>query len=1332
MESKATNFNSFVESKVDERTGLFSTQIELFNGSANSLLGPNPNIVLQYDPLNSNTEYAYGKGWYIPITMVDFKNRKLILSSGESYKFKSSLFTQEDLLDRKQKTFTLKRNTENNYEITHQGGLKEILVHDSDNNYYLKRQITPGGKYVEYTWGIQIANYRYLTEVKDMFGSVLLKLSYQLGSKIDVVKYPGTEFESSMQLSISNKLLFKSTLNNQPNKFYIYAYDTAKTDFNFLNKITGPFGLFTEITYQYDTSGHQLPNGAGITHFPRVVLASSGKVGEYPLNKTSVNYKYSRTNYFGYGGNSVQWDSDYDHSYRQNPDYTYYTIITDINSGRKLTNTYNRFHLPIKRLEEVVEQDKTMKIENVMDYHDNKNGTNFTQQPPFFQQAKTVQTIYSEVSLKDNKVLSEKTEVISYDKYDDYGNLLQFTNKDGAVTTYEYYPYTGETLNGEVLCPPNGYEIVDKIKSTTIIPSLNSDYKDELGSYSLITYTNINAWSKDLTGNDIQVVSSKKLAEASYSIKGDIKTLITSTTNEYYNFNLNAMKTEQDKLIGGLLWKTIDQFKDIKNLTYYEYMFEANSFTNNIYTTPHFDGVNINTNATVKTVFNSDSILGVNTSEATHAYYNGQEYVSYSLQKIDNKAFITTNESIDAEGKSITATQKYDFTQTDGFAIVFTDNNGNISEDIYNYQGVLSQTYITYVGGERLLVQDNKYDSELRLIGTTKYDYIDNAEIFDAKGNLKVGSQAIQRTTDVLYDFHDQVKEQIDNNNNFSANITLNNYIDNTQITKMGKDSPLAYSKTLFNIMQQPIEESFYSGNNDLLYTVYKKYDTLYRLREIILPAVLFEENTTKLGRKQYLEYDDLGRLYRTTAGLIDNANNFIEDSKIVTETTFWPESPNALLNTLKVDGVLVLEKTYDIHMRESSSQTGNLKYTLEYNSAMSPVEKITQPNNAIIKMTYDPYQHFIQTESIVTGGNQPDYKVQISDFDINYKPHKVESFSGGSLITKKVFEYDQASEVLTKATISYPNKVDRNITYDYSKTKGSTVGMKDAFDKNIKYTFYDDGKIKSQSYNNMTTDFTYNEYDMVSLETINLPDGKSMFKEYAYDDFLRVTSITYQQPDKVTFVENIFDNVLGKLSSKKTSINGTLVLQEDYKYTYTDTLYSVTYSGDQNYFPQDEYSNIITKEVYVHNKLNNLLQVDTLFTTGEINTANYSYSSEHFAQVVRITNTLDRCYPSEINLQYNELGQVIFDGKNHITYNNLGQVSSINDKQVIYDETGQIINIADKYFYYNGSTLLNEDNSANDIGYSSNSSYHISDVNQTESYKLYKRDTKNTNLEEE
>ena len=135
MESKATNFNSFVESKVDERTGLFSSQIELFSGSANALLGPNPKLILQYDPLNSNTEYLYGKGWYIGITMIDFKNRKLILSTGESYKFDSSLNTEEDLIDRKSKTFTLNKNPEGAYEIIHQGGLKEILVHDDDQNY---------------------------------------------------------------------------------------------------------------------------------------------------------------------------------------------------------------------------------------------------------------------------------------------------------------------------------------------------------------------------------------------------------------------------------------------------------------------------------------------------------------------------------------------------------------------------------------------------------------------------------------------------------------------------------------------------------------------------------------------------------------------------------------------------------------------------------------------------------------------------------------------------------------------------------------------------------------------------------------------------------------------------------------------------------------------------------------------------------------------------------------------------------------------------------------------------------------------------------------------
>ena len=219
----------------------------------------------------------------------------------------------------------------------------------------------------------------------------------------------------------------------------MYEYDTNHKEFNFLNKITGPFGFLTEIDYEYDSSGHRLPAGADIKYFPRVLLAHSGDSNKRN-NRNSTHYEYSTTNYFGYGGNEVESEEDYDHSYRQEPTYKYSTTVTDKSSDRIIKHTYNRFHLEINKREEVVVDGKNMVIENITDYHDNKTGNNFNAQPPYFQQAKSIVTKHTELRLDNVKILREKTEVITYDKYDDYGNLLKFTNKDGAVTLYEYYP----------------------------------------------------------------------------------------------------------------------------------------------------------------------------------------------------------------------------------------------------------------------------------------------------------------------------------------------------------------------------------------------------------------------------------------------------------------------------------------------------------------------------------------------------------------------------------------------------------------------------------------------------------------------------------------------------------------------------------------------------------------------------------------------------------------------------------------------------------------------------------------------------------------------------
>ena len=85
IHSNATNFQSFLQSGVDPRTGQYTLAIKLPTLAGNDLIGPQLPLQLAFSPLNDQ-DSGFGKGWSLGLTQYVPGSHMLTLHSGETFK----------------------------------------------------------------------------------------------------------------------------------------------------------------------------------------------------------------------------------------------------------------------------------------------------------------------------------------------------------------------------------------------------------------------------------------------------------------------------------------------------------------------------------------------------------------------------------------------------------------------------------------------------------------------------------------------------------------------------------------------------------------------------------------------------------------------------------------------------------------------------------------------------------------------------------------------------------------------------------------------------------------------------------------------------------------------------------------------------------------------------------------------------------------------------------------------------------------------------------------------------------------------------------------------
>lgn len=453
--TQAENFVDATAGGVDPRTGLYSYKIEIGQLNANAAIGPQLPLVLQYDPLDSDN-YGYGVGVSIPITYYDKQNRKLLLSTGESYDVAERNNT---LVFSQGKNISVKAEILSDaYKITHKNGMVELLTspNRAGNIKATEQIISPTGRVMNLSWELNGA-IRRLTSVRDETNELLTVKYSSTGGQVTFTVWPGTTEAYSVTLLLSNQYLTKVSNNAlTPSAEWQLSYDSNKL----LTRVVSPTGLVDVATY--NANGHRFPSGGPSIRQPYVAAFRQSEISGRLI--TSKRYVYSDNNYLGYGGSNQQsWDSNSDYLYGILNSYSYWSREIDVDAAGndlQLTErTYSNYHLLVAEKTQLA--GSSCSILKEIEYYALK-GTAFSEQPAIYQFPKNTTVTYTDLSLPAGQ---QSRKEMTATEYDSAGNPLREIAADGTVTETTWYSAAGETG-----CPaePNGF--VRFMKSLTVTP----------------------------------------------------------------------------------------------------------------------------------------------------------------------------------------------------------------------------------------------------------------------------------------------------------------------------------------------------------------------------------------------------------------------------------------------------------------------------------------------------------------------------------------------------------------------------------------------------------------------------------------------------------------------------------------------------------------------------------------------------------------------------------------------------------------------------------------------------------------------------------------------
>ena len=385
VSSNALNFLSFMQHRVDPRTGLYTLSIDLPELKANALSGPNAPLQLRYSPLNT-VDSGFGIGWNLSLSQFTPDDSIIALHTGETFKVTGTGDgTQPPIKEKKLDSFHFHIDGTDSYRVVHKTGLVEHLKTGGSSTQRVALPTTiygPSGHGISLTY-VGFNGGQRLSSVRDSRGELLRILRDDYSVKFLLPPFDDQP-ESRFVMNLTGGRATEIVMPTVEQASWRFKYEVIR-GITCIKEVETPLGGHETLDYQ-DT-GHPFPGGTGRLNLPRVTRHRVDPGSGQPIMETG--YRYTAHNFLGAGA-SISWDNDgLDNLYKVSHTYDYGSTTEQRVGGETVSTverTYNRFHL---LTEETTTQNQCVKRMLTTYYAEDKP---FEQQPAQFQLPKTIET----------------------------------------------------------------------------------------------------------------------------------------------------------------------------------------------------------------------------------------------------------------------------------------------------------------------------------------------------------------------------------------------------------------------------------------------------------------------------------------------------------------------------------------------------------------------------------------------------------------------------------------------------------------------------------------------------------------------------------------------------------------------------------------------------------------------------------------------------------------------------------------------------------------------------------------------------------------------------
>ncbi|RII76149.1 RHS repeat domain-containing protein [Pseudomonas monteilii] len=1266
VHSNATNFRSFVQNHVDQRTGQYNLAISLQVPTGNDQTGPGLPLRLSYSPFN-DADSGFGTGWQLAMTHYVPATQMLTLHTGESYKV-TGTGPQPGIREKKVHSFFFyddgyvagsKKKSKGPYRVVHKSGLVETLtLHDADNPIALPESVrAPSGHGISLSY---IPENRRLEKIVDDNGTVLLALKYTDG-RVTIDAHPGSGAEDlpfmRYMLELQNRALVEIKLPPEVGGNWRFRY-TPVHGLSCLAKVSTPLGAVEEIRYGEDDPGHLLPGTQPQRFLPRVTTHEVKPRADQPPLKTTYTYKHFdealgiwQDNSFVGSNSGITWrDDGEDNLYRAQSSYRYSVTSHYWKAGkvaRKQTQTFNPYHL--QTLQTLEEDGHVEETETV--FHQIA-GNSFEDQPRYFQLPKTI--------IKRWKLRGDAAKLhveTASTTYDDYGNVTEEIAPTGVRITYAYYDKEGEkNADGTWACPPDPQSFVRNLKCKTVypVPGLSGDapvHRTRLTYKAYPSLDEASEWLAPCEEQTVQVLNADQPDEREHLLIKVERAYLNmpgnaflhgrpdyQETTRYGENNADPVRRAIDSRRSRIEW----EYRKVEDKKHgLEYWTDE--------TVSGFDLVQKKSSMAVSGLHGQSVYEEDDTGNSIRRLYDAlsrlvEETVAPG-QGEDEATVVHTYGLVThpEEGPAGLASQSV--TGSTGVSTFITlDGCGRMVKE--ERETEVTDASASPPGAKKLrqrkVVAQRKYDELGQLSEETTFDYYDDKTLtltstfeYDAWSRLCKTTLPNGATQHSEYSPFGETGDIV---TRWVETPEKPDVRQQQQVTESNRFDKPAYQYRL-NDAGQTI------GRHDF------SYDGLGRCTS---ETHTFKRNDKPISRISKYTYDAEGRVTRSERP---------DQSAVLSEFALHSAAPLAeklLVEPRKgAKPTLAWQRDFDGLDRLKSLTAGLQQENYTYKPNTSLVETRTTRQRTF---TY----HYRPTRSAQP--NQIDVDaVKSTTFDYHSKTSAINTASDAQ--GKHSYTYTDQGYLL-KTQWEGQDAKGYHCDYRYS-LQGLPLGYTESDGIEVTHAYNDLGQLEQTSQGDLVASFEYDALGRLWITTTQDNANKQVLVcEQTYDalgrEEKRVQTLT--RHDGTTLTQSIQlewqeDN---QLRTRTLTRDGQELLVETFNYDALDRLEEHTCQGSA--LPHNATGRAITRQFFVYDELNNLTECYTNFADGASDEAFYTYDGFILKAV---THSLQPDYPASQAFDHDGEGNLLNDEQgNKLVYDDQGRLSEVqraSDGQPLY-----------------------------------------------------------------